>query len=278
MALIHMNLMSKSLMRTVNVVVVLPIDKLVFPGMPEPKRADFSTIYLLHGILGSEQDWVAGTRVQRWAEEKGFCVVMPAGENMFYLDQESSHSLYGEFIGEELPELMEKTFPLSHRRENRYIAGLSMGGYGALRNGLKYHENFSRIGAFSAALSIVNADQRTNDASLPWLERRDYAEAVLGDLPSVIESDRNPAWILRQIAAAGEDVPTIYMSCGIKDSLYPVNVQFRNQFKRDGASVTWDEGPFGHEWDFWDQQILHFMDWLPDQNAEAGMSSGNVGI
>lgn len=85
-------------------------------------------------------------------------------------------------------------------------------------------------------------------------------------------------WLVRQIAAAGEAIPAIYMSCGTRDTLYPVNVQFRDAFRREGADVTWDEGSFGHEWDFWDQQIRRFMDRLPFQDAGAGISSGNVGI
>lgn len=277
MAVIQMNFMSKSLMRTVNVDVVLPVDKVAFPGMPEPKSSDFQTIYLLHGVIGSEHDWLFGTRIQRWAENKGIAVVMPAGENMFYLDQPKSHALYGTFIGEELPELMEKTFPLSRKRENRYIAGLSMGGYGALRNGLKYHDRFSRIGAFSSALSVLDANERTNDTPI-WLEGRDYAESFFGDLETVKESDRNPEWTLRKIAAEGAEIPEIYMSCGTKDSLYSYNVTYRDLFRNDGAKVTWDEGPYAHEWDFWDQQIERFLNWLPSEETAAGVSSGNVGI
>lgn len=66
MALIQMNLMSKTLMRVVPVNVILPVDKLTFPGMPEREEKPYKTLYLLHGIFGNYTDWVTGTRVQRW--------------------------------------------------------------------------------------------------------------------------------------------------------------------------------------------------------------------
>lgn len=273
-----MNIMSKSLMRTVDVDVVLPVDRIAFPGQPEPKTDNFKTLYLLHGVFGSQHDWLSGTRVQRWAEERGLVVVMPAGENMFYVDQTKAHNLYGEFIGEELPSLMDRTFPLSRKKEDRFIAGLSMGGYGALRNGLKYHDNFSKIGAFSAGLSVIDADSRTNDNVPIFVEGRDYTEAVFGDLKTLKDSDRNPLWSMRKIAADKEEIPDIYMACGTKDSLYRYNTKFRDEFRKCGASVTWDEAEYGHEWEFWDLELKKFIDWLPLDEDNAGVNSGNVGI
>ena len=93
-----------------------------------------------------------GTRIQAWAEANDLAVIMPSGENRFYLDDEKSGELYGEFIGKELVEFTRKLFPLSDKREDTFIAGLSMGGYGAIRNGLKYAENFGCVIGLSAAL------------------------------------------------------------------------------------------------------------------------------
>lgn len=277
MALIQMNILSKSLMRTVDVDVILPIDKIAFPGASAPKSGNFKTLYLLHGIFGSQHDWLSSTRIQRWAEDQNLAVVMPAGENMFYVDQPGSHAMYGEFIGKELPELMEKTFPLSHKREARYIAGLSMGGYGALRNGLKYADHFSRIGAFSAAANVVHADDWTNDAPI-FFEGRDYAEAVFSDLSTLKDSDRNPLWSMKQLVNKKQPLPEIYMACGTKDPLYKPNIKLRDGFISCGANVTWDEAAYGHEWTFWDQEVEKFLQWLPLDEGDAGMNSGNVGL
>lgn len=277
MAYITVNFISEALMRTVTVNVILPADKIVFPGMPEPTYEDFPTLYLLHGVFGNHTDWVNGTRVQRWAEEKGLAVVMPAGENAFYLDHEATHANYGDFVGRELPEVMRRMFHLSSRREDTFIAGLSMGGYGALRNGLKYHETFGRVAGFSSALIIEGIEKRTDETPF-FIETRSYVEDLFGDLDEVWESDKNPLWIARQIVEQGAELPELYMACGTNDSLYDVNVRFREGFEELGAKVTWDEAPYGHEWDFWDLELKKLIDWLPLGASDAGVNSGNVGI
>ena len=103
---------------------------------------EYKTLYLLHGLLGNYTDWVTRTRIQEWAEAKNLVVVMPSGDNSFYVDQEVKNNDFGIFIGTELIEVTRKMFHLSNRRDDTFIAGLSMGGFGALRNGLKYYSKF----------------------------------------------------------------------------------------------------------------------------------------
>lgn len=277
MALIQVNFMSQSLMRTVTVNVILPVDKITFPGMPVKEITAYKTLYLLHGIFGNYTDWISGTRIQRWAEEKNLAVVMPSGENRFYIDQEKGHELYGEFIGKELVEITRKMFPLSHKREDTYIAGLSMGGYGALRNGLKYHDTFGCIAGLSSALIVDGLKERTNEAPF-FIEGRDFAEQIFGKLEDVEESDKNPAWLVKKLGKEGASIPRIYMACGTEDSLLERNRAFCKMLKDAGADVTYEEGPGGHEWDFWDRYIRRVVEWLPLEEKFAGINSGNVGM
>ena len=135
MALIQFTYVSNVLLRSVPVQVILPADKLSPEGEYLPLKK-YKTLYLLNGLWGSHVDWVSGTRIQRWAEERDLAVVMPAGENSFYVDRPGFHTEYGKWIGEELVEITRRMFPLSHKREDTFIGGLSMGGFGALRNGL----------------------------------------------------------------------------------------------------------------------------------------------
>lgn len=262
-------------MRTVTVNVLLPTDNTALPE--EPESTPYKTLYLLHGILGNYTDWINGTNIQRWSDEKNIAVVMPSGENMFYLDQEKSHAMYGEFIGEELVNMTRKMFPLSDRREDTFIAGLSMGGYGALRNGLKYHQTFGYIGALSSALIIDDLEKRTDKHPL-FMETRSYAEAVFGDLHKVKESDKNPEWLALKLKEEGKELPKIYMACGIDDSLMEANKKFYNTLKSAGIDIVFEEGSGSHEWDFWNKYIKKVLDWLPLGEAAAGMNSGNVGI
>ena len=275
MALIQMNFLSKELMRTVPVNVIVPADKITFPGMPVREDKPYKTLYLLHGIFGNYTDWVNGTRIQRFAEENDLVVVMPSGDNAFYVDQPAAMNNYGEFIGRELVEITRKIFPLSRKREDTYIGGLSMGGYGAMRNGLKYHETFGAIVALSSALIVEGLPNRTNDTPNP-IERRDYAEAMFGNLDEVLTSDKNPKYLVEQLKKENAQFPAIYMACGQDDFLLGANKDFARFLEDNGVEATFEIGPGSHEWDFWDTYIKKAMDWLPLERSGAGINSGNV--
>lgn len=278
MAFIQMNLLSKCLMRTVPVNVILPADKLVFPGMPEREDKPYKTLYLLHGIFGNHMDWGTGTRIQRYAEENDLAVVMPAGENAFYVDRADANDFYGEFVGRELVELTRKMFPLSDKREDTFIGGLSMGGYGAMRNGLKYSDTFGYIVSLSGALLVEDFPKRTNESPL-FMERRDYAESCFGDLDAMQESDMNPKWMVKKLKADGKEIPKVFMACGDQDSLLETNKKMAAFLQEQGVDVIFEVGSGNHEWDFWDTYIKKAVyEWLPTEHNGLGINSGNVGI
>jgi len=273
MALIQVNYLSKALFRTVPVNVILPTDKISFEtldyqGVPE---GGYPTLFLLHGLLGNYTDWVSGTRVQRWAEDAGLAVVMPSGDNAFYVPGPTPISDYGAFVGEELPRVMRSMFPLSARREDTFIAGLSMGGFGALRNGMKYAETFSRIAAFSSGIHFFEPEGFNSLAG---------EEGAFGDLEEAAATDKNYnvalANLIERVEAGEVEAPQFWMSCGTEDHLYPANRRFYQKLVDAGFTVDWDEEPYGHEWTFWDSQIKKCIDWLPLGAADATLGSGNV--
>lgn len=277
MALIQMNLMSKSLLRTVPVSVILPVDKMLFPGDKAREDKPFKTLYLLHGVFGSYMDWVSGTRVQRYANEHDLAVVMPSGDNAFYVDRADGHNYYGEFVGQELVELTRKIFPLSHRREDTFLGGLSMGGYGALRNGLKYGDTFGAIVALSSTMIVDDIESRPEEGSFIPGTRR-FGEACFGDLSKVRGSDLDPYYLIQKRKELGLAIPDIYMACGTEDSLLPENRRFRDYLREQNVGLTYEESPGGHSWDFWDFHIRKAIQWLPTEGKRLGMDSGNVGI
>lgn len=282
MALIHMDLFSRELMRTVPLTVVLPTDKVVRDVSASEAAGPFKTLYLLHGIFGSCIDWLSGTPVQRWAEERDLAVVMPSGENMFYLDHDDAHACYGHFVGEELPRLMRRTFPLSAAREDTYIGGLSMGGYGALRTGLRYPETFGAIAALSPVPLMRQIEEAREDAAFPFA-RPSYFRAVAGELGGIRESDANPVWLARRFAqrhAAGllAELPRIFCACGTADSLRPGIVEMCHELEEAGATIAYEEHAGGHDWDFWTWGLRRALDWLPLDTAEEGLTSGNIGL
>ena len=200
MALIQVNYVSAALQRTVPLQVILPIDKWAPDGsLIAPKK--FKTLYLLHGYLGNYTDWVSGTQIQRWAEERNLAVVMPSGDNAFYVDHPATGNCYGKFIGEELVEITRRMFPLSDKREDTFIGGLSMGGYGALYNGLKYHEIFGAIISFSGVLEFLKPDVIN-----PKRMNMEFEEGLFGDLEKAVVSDKNPIWLAKKLAGK-ENLP-----------------------------------------------------------------------
>lgn len=279
MALIKVDFISESLKRTVTINAIIPADKLTFPGMPKPEKKPFKTLYLLHGILGNYTDWVSGTRIQRWAQDNNLAVIMPSGENGFYVDNAARpDQMYGEFIGKELVQFTRDLFPLSHKREDTFIAGLSMGGYGAIRNGLKYSDTFSCIGGLSSALILENAKVSTEDAPI-FMQRRSYFEGIFGDLTKLEGSDMDCKALALELKKNNKEIPNMYLCCGKDDMLLSQNHDFRDFLKEQGIDCTYVEGPGAHEWDFWDTYIKKFIEWLPlDKDAKAGISSGNVGV
>ena len=274
MAILHLNYTSLALYRTVAVDVVLPSDKITMGELSYQRgAAPYKTLYLLHGYLGSEHDWVEFTRIKRWAEEKNLAVVMPSGENAFYVDGILPNSRYGEFIGRELPQITRRMFPLSTRREDTFIAGLSMGGYGALRNGMKYADTFGYIAAFSSAVHLFEGD-----GSVPGANT---GVSLFGDVEQARKTDVNPrvAWLELAERAKTDDsvkLPEIYMACGTEDTLLEANRSYRDFLRENGASLHYEEEPGGHEWDFWDRQIAKVLNWLPLDGGAEGLGSGNV--
>lgn len=261
-------------MRTVTATVVLPTDKLMAGGgASSPQK--YKTLYLLHGIFGNDTDWVAGTRIQSWAQDKNLAVVMPCGENKFYVDNEKSGDRFGEFIGEELVEFTRKTFPLSEKREDTFIGGLSMGGYGALRNGLKYHETFGRIVALSSAL--IKERVLASQYKEGWaMDNRYYYESLFGDLDRLEGSDMDYDALIRNLVQEKKPVPEIYLACGTEDGLYGANLDYHRLLEELGVGHTYVEGPGVHDWVFWDTYIKKALEWLPLGAGQQGVGSGNV--
>ncbi len=254
MVLFRGDVKCKSLQRRTSISVILPSDNIHFLQdseeiVPQPYR----TLYLLHGLYGSDDIFLANTSIQKFAEDNGIAVVLPCGDNSFYLDNERAHAYYGEYIGQELLDITRNIFPLSDRREDTFIAGFSMGGYGAIRNGLKYSQNFSKIGMISAALITDDVVNYASDDNV--LRSRDFYESIFGDLDKVEDSDKNPKYLIENC----DDIPDIFMACGVDDFLFDKNVDFYEFLMSKGIDVEFIEAPGEHTWEFSEKYIKEFI-------------------
>lgn len=274
MAQLKVDFMSKALMRTVSINVILPVDKVFFEKEEEVKP--FKTLYLLHGIFGNNSDWISGTRIQSWAQEKNIAVVMPSGENKFYINNEYTCERFSDFIGEELVEITRKMFNLSNRREDTFIAGLSMGGYGAIINGLKFNNTFGYVAGLSSAL-ILDDVLSGEEGISAIMGGRQYYTGIFGDLSKLRGSDKDYEALAKELSNS-KNAPKMYLCCGTEDQLINANRRFRDLLLDNNFDVTYVEGPGEHNWYFWDEYILKVLEWLPLNEGSKGIDSGNVRI
>lgn len=278
MAFITLNFFAKSLLRPVTVNVVIPTDKMVSSDMPEPKKQPFKTLYLLHGVFGNYTDWVNGTRIQALANDKDLCVVMPCGDNKFYANSEQSGDRYGDFISKDLVEFIEATFQVSKKPEDRFIGGLSMGGFGAITNALRNVGMFGNVVMLSAALIKERILTSVNIPGQDIFTKKQYE--VMFDLEDVSEFEGSSCDYdkLARDLRDSDHKPKIFMACGTEDSLFDWNVAYRDFLRENGFDVTWVEGPGIHDWNFWDAYIEKALEWLPLGEAVKGISSENVRV
>ena len=259
MAWFQMNFASASLKRLVSANVIIPADMRLGPqpSMEKP----FKTLYLLHGYTGDWNDWITGTNIMEMAQQNNLAVVMPSGENSFYVDIEHSGRLYSTFLAHDLVDFTRKIFPLSDKREDTIVGGLSMGGYGALYNGLKHSDVFGHIIALSSALVVENAVSSTDEPNMMGTNRG-YFEDVFGDLDKVMDSDKNLAVLAKQVLDRGNNTPNLYIACGYNDMLVYGNRKLSSKLNEMGYKHVYEEGAGTHDWTFWNNFLKRGLDYL----------------
>ena len=210
-------------------------------------------LILLHGLTGTDTDWLYGGIAQEMAIQFNLAVFMPTTGNSFYLDRGYQGGNFATFVGEELPEYIKSTFGFCQSREDTLIGGLSMGGFGAIHTALAFPDRFFACIGLSSALKIreIADTGRRLDGVLPEPMVRD----VFGDPEALLESDKNPEYLYRKLKAAGRKIPLIYMAIGREDYLYRDNQDFRHFLDQEGADYIYEEGPGIHNWTFWNKAL-----------------------
>lgn len=229
----------------------------ILPQTYNEKSAEnrrFGVLYLLHGLTGSYENWATRTKLSEYAKAYDLIIVMPEGENGWYTDSPvNPNDKYETYITDELiPEIDKKYRPKSDR-SNRMIAGLSMGGYGALKFGIKYPERFSFAGSFSGALSIPT-DGWTFDFVRPSIKTA-FGEA---NSPTVKSNDIY-ALIKDMPEAKVKELPYFYFDCGTEDFLIKPNRDFAALLLTKKIPYEYRELPGKHDWKYWDAQVQEFL-------------------
>jgi len=224
--------------------------QVIFPDSGTPP---FPTLYLLHGLSDDSTMWLRRSRVECHAAAYPLIVVMPDGYRGFYTNNDQGPA-YARHVGLELPALIERTFPAIPAREARGIGGLSMGGYGALRVGLGYHDRFCSIHSHSGALGWGKSGEPER------LERSTGGGAgfaaelrrVFGPSPAGTDHD---LLSLAKRARKASQLPKIRIDCGTEDFLLQENRTFSSELREAKIPHAYKEYMGTHEWGYWDTHI-----------------------
>ena len=253
MATLEFQFFSKALKRLTSVNVILPEVHKNAPGIGNP-GTPYKTLYLFHGLTGNYTNWLRKSSIERYANEYRIAVVMPDAGRSWFTD-----TAYGEkyltFIAEELPQVCRSYFVgMSDKREDNYVAGLSMGGYGAMKIALTYPGAFAGCVSLSGSLDITRKN-RPRDLN-QWralfgydLQDFDELTGTKHDLFSLVEKNHSE----------GLPFPKLFLWCGTEDHLLNINRDMRDLLEKLGIEHCYSESQGNHSWKWWD---LHIQDGL----------------
>lgn len=273
MALMHIDFFSDVLGMSMNMDVIWPQQTKKQIGMKGAAgNGQYKTMYLLHGMSDDHTTWQRRTSIERYASGLGIAVVMPSTHLGFYTD--TTYGMrYWTFLSEELPAICREFFPrMSDRREDTLAAGLSMGGYGAWKLGLRASGTFGAAASLSGALDIV--DDYKRNAKEPGEDKTQLFKGIFGSPAQLEGSDDDILALAEKLAAknaglsaegspAAKDgrLPRLYAWCGTEDFLYEGNLRVWEQVKKLGYDLTCAASSGDHQWKYWDIQIRDVLCW-----------------
>ena len=218
-----------------------------------PQGAEhYKTLWLLHGLSDDHTAWQRYTTIEKVANEGGFAVVMPNVDRSFYTNMYHGDN-YFDYIADELPAVMRCFFRgMSDKREDNYIAGLSMGGYGAFKAALTYPERYAAACSLSGALDIRYLYEDYG------LERESFFINIFGSL-ELFEGGENDVFaLLEKDVKEGKELPYLQMACGMQDAILPCSDRFYKKAKELGVEIEYVQAEGNHNWTFWNEHIRRF--------------------
>lgn len=268
MALINMEFFSYYLGMDIPMTVLLPEKRGQKPENQSNKK--YPVLYLLHGHADDNTAWIRKSNIEMLTRDFDLIVVMPTAHRSFYTNSQHGHQ-YFDYLTKELPTVVANFFPASTRREDTYIAGLSMGGYGAMKAAMSCPELYGHAASMSGASDSYSAMRHTS-GMFTVSDFNTNVNNVFGGEEAFYGSD-NDLCYLADILQASQDIeiPNMYMCCGTEDPLYPVYVEMKEYFtQRDRLDICYDERPGTHNWNFWNEElprILQYFGLIPEETS-----------
>lgn len=220
--------------------------------IPDNPSEDIPTMYLLHGLSDDYSCWSRFSRIEQYAEAHGMAVIMPDGDRSFYEDMAYGQAFYTH-ISKEIVERSRRMFRLSDKREKTFIAGLSMGGYGAFKIAMRNPDMFAGACSLSGVTDIVARIARNEwDPDMKLVFGDDRMTAIRG-------SDAD-LFALAEKMKHNPNAPKLLQICGTEDFLWEDNLRFKDHVRTLGLDHIWEEHPGSHTWEFWDLHIRTALD------------------
>lgn len=219
------------------------------------EKTFYPVVYLLHGLTGHFDNWTDRTKLTQYAKKYNYIIVTPEGGDGWYTDSVSVPAdKYESYIIQELIPEVDKKFRTIADREHRIIAGLSMGGYGAIKFGLKYPEKFALVGSFSGALGIVALPSKAT-TTFPSIKN------VFGEDESPTRKNNDIFRVVRESATEQiKALPFIYFDCGTEDFLFQSNRDFADLLIEKKIKHEFRQLPGRHDWTYWNAQVQQFLE------------------
>jgi putative tributyrin esterase len=244
MALIRCDFFADTLELSTSMTVLLPED-----DGPPPR-----VLYLLHGLTDDSTAWTRFTSVERYVQDKRLAVIMPEVHRSFYAD-EAYGMRFWDFLSRELPQVVERLFRVSTRREDTFVAGLSMGGYGAMKWALREPSRFAAAATLSGALDLAYIQEYDLRPHMRALVARVFADRT------VAGTDEDLLHLVKTADPA--TLPRLMLRCGTEDHLVKQSERFVAACRSAGVDLDAAYAPGAHEWAFWDEHLRTVIDWLP---------------
>ena len=237
---------------------VLPYDTLL-PRDYFKSNKRYPVLYLLHGLFGHHDDWITRTNLAEYAADYDLIIVTPEGNDSWYIDSATVASdKYESYILRELIPDVDARYRTIKDRRARGVAGLSMGGYGALKYGLKHPDYFAFAGSLSGALDPAN---RTDEhPGFAWDILRPSITAAFGSPNSPARQANDLHQIARNLTAANiASLPYLYFDCGLEDGFLPTNRELAEILIAKKIPHQYRQLPGGHDWGYWDRQVREVL-------------------